>query len=211
MMTGGKAMLKHVRVFALLMVAALAACDSLLPSGEIRTGDGPQLDVYDPAIEVEVLQRTTPLSQDYTASAVISRSGGTISIPQAGFSITFPSNALKGQPTLVTVTAMAGSNVAYLFQPHGLVFHNAPMITQDLRGTQVFQNPELRATLEGAYFPDPTYLDGSYARIKETRPTVVDVNGWKMKFNVQHFSGYLASTRRGGYISSSGNYIPFQR
>jgi hypothetical protein len=30
-----------------------------------------------------------------------------------------------------------------------------------------------------------------------------------MKFNVQHFSGYLASSRRSGYISSSGNLIPF--
>jgi hypothetical protein len=204
-------MLKHVRVFALLMAAALAACESTQPSGEIRTGVGPQLDIYDPAIEVEVLQRTTPLGQNYTASAVISRSGGTISIPQAGFSITFPNNAVKGQPTLVTVTAMAGGNVAYLFEPHGLVFHNAPMITQDLRGTQVFQNPALRATLEGAYFPDPSYLEGTSARIKETRPTVVDVNGWKMKFNVQHFSGYLASAKRSGYITSSGNLIPTDR
>ena len=204
-------MLKHVRVFALVAAALLAACDSTQPSGEIRTGVGPQLDVYDPPIEVEVLQRTTPLDRDYSASAVIGRGGGTISIPQAGFSITFPSNAIKGQPTTVTVTATAGGNVAYLFEPHGLVFHNAPVITQDLRGTEVFQEPALRSTLEGAYFPDPTDLQGATARIRETRPTVVDVSGWKMKFNVQHFSGYLASARRGGYISSSGNYIPVER
>lgn len=204
-------MLKHVRAIALVAAALLAACDSTQPSGEIRTGVGPQLDLYDPAIEVDVLQRTTPLDRGYTASAVIGRSGGTISIPQAGFSITFPSNAIKGQPTLITVTAVEGTSVAYLFEPHGLNFHNAPMITQDLRATEVFQDPGLRATLEGAYFPDPTYLDGTRARIRETRPTVVDVNGWKMKFNVQHFSGYLASARRGGYISSSGNYIPVER
>jgi hypothetical protein len=204
-------MLKHVRVFALLMAAALAACDSTLPSGEIRTSPGPQLDIYDPAIEVEVLQRTTPLDRSYTASAVISRSGGTIAIPEAGVSITFPSNAVKGQPTLITVTALAGSNVAYEFQPHGLNFHNAPMITQDLRGTEVFQNPSLRSVLEGAYYPDSSYLGNGTAKIKETRPTVVDVNGWKMKFNVQHFSGYLAAAGRGGFISSSGNYIPFDR
>jgi predicted small secreted protein len=202
-------MLKHVRVAALLLAAALAACDTTQPAGEIRTG-GPLLDIYDPPIVVDVLQRTTPLSRDYTASAVITRSGGTISIPEAGFSITFPSNSLRGTPTLITVTAMAGGDVAYRFEPHGLVFHNAPMITQDLRGTQVFQNPELRSALEGAYFPDDTYLGGDgTAKIKETRPTVVDVNGWKMKFNVQHFSGYLAAAGRSGYISSSGNLIPF--
>jgi hypothetical protein len=205
-------MLKHVRVLALLAAATLAACESTQPTGEIRTGDGPQLDVYDPPVEVEVLQRTTPLDAQHSASAVIGRAGGTISIPHAGFSIAFPSNAVKGQPTLITVTALPGAGVAYLFEPHGLVFHNAPIITQDLRGTEVFQDPELRGTLEGAYFPDPSYLGSSgTARVRETRPTVVDVNGWKMKFNVQHFSGYLASTRRTGYISSSGNFIPFER
>jgi hypothetical protein len=201
-------MSKHVRIFALLMAAALAACDSTLPSGEIRTSPGPQLDVYDPAIEVSVLQRTTALSRNYTASAVITRSGGTITIPEAGFSIAFPSNAVKGQPTLITVTALAGSNVAYTFEPHGISFHNAPMITQDLRGTEVFQNTSLRDQLEGAYFPELSDLGNGTARIKETRPTVVDVNGWKMKFNVQHFSGYLAAAGRGGYITSSGNLIP---
>jgi hypothetical protein len=99
--------------------------------------------------------------------------------------------------------------VAYLFQPHGLVFHNAPQITQDLHGTEVFQDPALRASLEGAYFPDATHLDGGSARVRETRPTTVEVKGWKMKFDVEHFSGYLASARRSGYISSSGNLIPF--
>lgn len=203
-------MLKHLRIPALLLMAtALAACETTQPAGEIRTGAGPQLDLYDPPMQVEVLQRTTPLDRDYTASAVIGRSGGTISIPQAGFSIAFPSNAIKGQPTLVTVTATAGGNVAYLFQPHGLVFHNTPLITQDLRGTEAFQDPDLRASLEGAYFPDATHVSGGSARVRETRPTTVEVSGWKMKFNVQHFSGYLASSRRSGYISSSGNLIPF--
>jgi hypothetical protein len=202
---------KHVRVFALLTAAALAACESTQPSGEIRTGAGPQLDVYDPPVQVDVLQRTTALPRGYTASAVIGRGGGTISIPEAGFSINFPGNAVKGQPTLVTVTALPGTDMAYLFEPHGLVFHNAPVITQDLRGTEVFQDPGLRAGLEGAYFPDSADLGSGTARVRETRPTTVDVNGWKMKFNVQHFSGYLASTRRTGYISSSGNLIPYER
>ena len=202
-------MLKHVHIPVLLMATALAACDATQPASEIRTGAGPQLDLYDPPIQVEVLQRTTPLDRAYTASALIDRGGGTISIPQAGFSISFPTNAVRGQPTLVTVTAVAGGNVAYLFEPHGLVFQSAPTITQDLRGTQVFQNPALRATLEGGYFPEAADLAGATARIRETRPTLVDVSGWKMKFNVQHFSGYLASSRRSGYISSSGNLIPF--
>jgi hypothetical protein len=107
--------------------------------------------------------------------------------------------------------AVPGTPVAYLFQPHGLVFDNAPVITQDLRGTQAFEDPSILGDLEGAYFPDATFLDGPTATVRETRPTSVDLTGWKMRFNVQHFSGYTASTRRTGYISSSGNLIPFDR
>jgi len=104
-----------------------------------------------------------------------------------------------------------GTAVAYVFQPHGLVFQQAPVITQDLRGTEAFRNSSMLADLEGAYFPDTGLLDGLTAIVRETRPTTVDINGWKMRFDVEHFSGYTASTRRSGYISSSGNVIPFDR
>lgn len=204
-------MSKTLRNLALALAASasLAACvDAPTEMSSARTTQ-PRLEFFDPAIEVDVLQRTAPLPADLTASAVITRkAGGVISIPAAGFSIEFPANAVKGgQPTTITVRALAGTNVAYVFEPHGLVFDNNPMITQDLKVTAAFGNPALRDYLEGAYFPDLTYLDGTKAHVKETRPTVVDVNGWKMKFNVQHFSGYLASSGRGGYISSSGNRL----
>ena len=204
---------RHAHPLALVgMLALLAGCsDGATPTGDALVAPTrAHLEIFDPEVEVGVLQRTTPLAANLTASGTISRSGGTISIPAAGFSITFPSNSIQGgKGTLITVTALAGSNVAYVFHPHGLVFHNNPVITQDLKSTQLFQTPELRATLEGAYFPDPASLGNGTAKIRETRPTVVDVSGWKMKFNVHHFSGYLASTglRRGGYISSSGNVI----
>lgn len=202
-------MLKRVRIPALL-AAVLAACDTVQPAGEIRTGQGPQLDLFDPPLQVVMLQRTTSLSRDYTASAVIGRGGGTISIPEAGFSIVFPYNAIQGgQSTRITVKALAGRNVAYLFEPHGLVFQNTPVITQDLRRTEAYQNLLLVPTLEGVYFPDVTSLDGILATVLETRPTLVDPLGWKMRFSVQHFSGYAASSRRSGYISSSGNLVPF--
>ena len=198
--------LRVLLVMAGLGALAAACDDPTEPQQGLRPASKPHLTVYDPPIDVTVLQRTTPLSAPVTASAYIDRGGGTISIPAAGFSITFPANAIAGgKKTLITVTALPGSNVAYEFQPEGLVFHNDPMITQDLKVTQAFGDPSYRNALEGAYFPDTTYLGNGTARIKETRPTVVDVNGWKMKWNVHHFSGYLASTGRiGGYIGSSG-------
>lgn len=204
-------MLKHIRACALLAAAALAACgpDSTQPSALIATG-GPALDLSDPPVVVDVLQRSEPLLHNFAATALIGRAGGIIRIPEAGFSITFPPNSVR-LPTPITVVALPGTSVAYLFQPHGLVFSNPPVITQDLRGTEAFDDPSLLAELEGAYFPDASMLDGLTAIVRETRPTTVDRTGWRMRFDVQHFSGYTASTRRGGYINASGNFVPYDR
>jgi hypothetical protein len=210
-MPGDPIMLKHLRSAAVVAALALAACgtDSTQPSALISTG-GPALDLFDPPVMVDVLQRSEPLLHNFAATALIGRSGGVIRLPEAGFTMTFPPGAVR-LPTLVAVVAIPGKSVAYLFQPHGLVFDNPPVITQDLRGTEAFRDPSLLGELEGAYFPDASFLDGLTAIVRETRPTSVDVNGSKMRFTVQHFSGYTASTRRTGYISSSGNLIPFER
>ncbi|HEX5871075.1 MAG TPA: hypothetical protein VFY65_11690 [Longimicrobium sp.] len=204
-------MLKHLRAAVVLAAAALAACgpDSTQPTSLITTG-GPALDLFDPPTVIDVLQRSEPLLHNFAATALIGRGGGTIRIPEAGFSITFPPNSVR-EPTTVSVTALEGSAVAYTFEPHGLVFNRTPVITQELRGTEAFRDPLLVLGLEGVYFPDETYLSGLTAIIRETRPTLVDLLGWRMRFDVQHFSGYSVSTRRGGYINSSGNLIPFGR
>jgi hypothetical protein len=203
---------RHLRIFPLLLAVLLAACgpESTQPSAHVRTG-GPVLELFDPALEVDVLQRSAPLLHNFAAAGIIGRDGGTLRIPEAGFSIEFPPTAVR-VPTLITVTALPGTGVAYVFAPHGLVFRTPPVITQDLRGTAAFGNPALRTTLEGAYLPDLAALAGLTARVRETRPTQVDVSGWKMRFDVDHFSGYIASSgRRSGYISSSGNLIPVER
>ena len=204
-------MLKHIRACALLTAVLLAACgpDSTQPSALISTG-GPSLDMSDPPVVIDVLQRSAPLLHNFAATGVIGRGGGIIRIPEAGFSITFPPNSVR-LPTPITVVAVPGTAVAYLFQPHGLVFQNAPTVTQDLRGTEAFRDPSLLGKLEGAYFPEAGLLDGLTAIVRETRPTTVDVNGWKMRFDVQHFSGYTASRRRSGYLNANGNVVPFDR
>lgn len=200
-------MLKHLRACLPLAVAVLAACgtESTQPSGLIRTG-APVLELFEPALEVDVLQRSEPLPHNFAAAGTIGREGGTLRVPEAGFAIEFPPNAVRA-PTHITVTARAGTGVAYEFQPHGLVFRRPPVITQDLRGTLAFGDAEARTGLEGAYVADGG-LVGLTARVRETRPTVVDVTGWKMRWDVDHFSVYVASSgRRSGYISASGNLI----
>jgi ZU5 domain len=201
-------MLKPHRAFALVAALLLAACgtETTAPASIVHTG-GPPLLLGDLPLFVEVLQRTAPLPRTRTASATIDADGGTIAIPEAGFRIDFPAGAVS-EPVEVSVTAPAGRNVAYEFQPHGLRFARSPVITQELRGTTVYGNVAARARLEGAYSPSLLGLLGSLLRISETRPTTVQVDTWQMRWNVEHFSGYVASARRSGYISSSGTLIP---
>lgn len=203
---------KHLRALAVLAAAALASCgvDGTQPTGPISTS-GSLLSLVDPPIEVNVLQRTGPLLHNFVATALIGRGGGTLRLNEAGFSIAIPPNALA-RPTLITVAAVPGTAVAYLFQPHGLVFARPAVITQDLRSTQAFGDPALLGELEGAYFPDLGLLAGLTAIVTETRPTTVDALGTRMTWTVEHFSGYTASSgRRSGYISASGNRIPIGR
>ena len=198
----------RLRISTLLITAALAACgtDGTAPSATVRTG-GPPLLLGSLPIFVDVLQRNAPLPRTYTSAATIGSAGGTIAIPEAGFRIDFPAGAVNA-PVQITVKALAGRNVAYDFAPHGLRFARTPTITQELQGTAAYGSTAIRAGLEGAYAPDLLGLLGSLLRITETRPTTVQVDTWQMRWTVEHFSGYVASSRRSGYISSSGNLIP---
>ena len=201
-------MRRRLRLSILAVAATLAACatDGTAPSNVIETRGGPPLLLGDLPIFVEVLQRSTALPRSYTAEATIGSGGGTITIPEAGFRMDVPAGAV-GAPTRITVKAVAGRNVAYEFAPHGLRFSRPATITQELRGTAAYGTAV--PTLEGAYTPSLLGLLGGLLRILETRPTTVQTDTWQMRFTVDHFSAYVASKRRSGYISASGTLIPF--
>ncbi|HEX5726432.1 MAG TPA: hypothetical protein VFX98_13245 [Longimicrobiaceae bacterium] len=158
-------------------------------------------------ILVNVLQRLSPLPRSYSASAVVGQGGGTLSIPQAGFSITFPPGAIRGAPVTVRATALAGNNVAYRLEPHGLTFGTSPVITQELGVTQALLGLLNLGGLEGAYFPSDAALGKGTALVTELRPATMDLLRFRMRFDIRHFSGYAASSRRGGYIAASGDRI----
>lgn len=151
---------------------------------------------------VTVLQRTTPLAQDISVSEEIGKNGGIIEIREAGLKFIVPKNALtpprsKGSVT-ITVTALKGDDVAYTFEPHGLEFREPVRIEQEFKGTNAEKNKALIASLEGAYFPSVNHLDPvrGLASVLEFRPTSMDVTGSKVKFTVDHFSGYLIASGR---------------
>jgi len=141
---------------------------------------------------VGILQRDVPLAADIRVEEVIDRDGGMIHIQEAGLKVHFPAGALK-RKTRITVTALAGSNVAYTFEPHGIKFGEHVTIDQAFQDTNAFSGG--LAHYRGAYFPDILGIDkvSGKARVSELYPVEVDQLGKKIRFHIKHFSGYLVS------------------
>ncbi|HKW10915.1 MAG TPA: hypothetical protein VJO33_11100, partial [Gemmatimonadaceae bacterium] len=71
----------------------------------------------DPDVQTVVaLKRSVHLAEDISQTTVIGPAGGTISIAAAGVTVVFPPGALRSR-TSITMTAKAGSDVAYEFAP----------------------------------------------------------------------------------------------
>lgn len=141
--------------------------------------------------QVEVLERNRPLDQDEVVSKVIGYYGGTIRLPEAGLTVTFPWGAVRS-PTRITITAPAGNLVGYHFAPHGLRFSRDVTVVQDLRGTE--------ADLLGLGLGVSLNLQAAYFE-GELRPTVTPLESitlWLLRilgiFKIEHFSGYVIAT-----------------
>ena len=139
---------------------------------------------------VSTLQLAVPLLSDISRSATIGPDGGVIEIPETGFRLDVPKNALMA-PTLITVTAVQGSTVAYEFEPHGLTLNKRLVVTQSLGLTSIVSNL-LGRSFTGAYFTsrDDLHPDGT-AFVHELEPTSVDLFSLTARFSIGHFSGYL--------------------
>jgi len=163
-----------------------AAPDALLglPSG-LGGGVSTVLDTT-----VNTLQLAVPLASDISRSATIGPEGGAIEIPETGFRLDIPKNALAA-PTLITVTAVQGPAVAYEFEPHGITLNKRLVITQSLGPTSLVSTV-LGRSFTGAYFTsrDDLHADGT-ALVHELEPTSTDLLSLQLRFSIGHFSGYL--------------------
>ena len=156
-----------------------------------------------PAIErsvVPVVLRPTPLSQDYSVTRQIGKAGGLITIPEAGFALYIPENALtppaKHKTVNITVTALRGPNVAYTFEPHGLVFRTTVYAVQDARVTNARNLDGTLSAAQGAYFSDVGDLTSGSATISEFQQTYLDARELRYYWTIDHFSGYLLAADR---------------
>jgi hypothetical protein len=143
-------------------------------------------------IQVTPLLRTVPLANSVSTSATVGLLGGTLSLPSAGLLVVVPPLALSSSQT-ITVTAVAGSNVAYEFAPHGLKFNVPLVVTQDLSVTQASRNGLVNPlSLFAGYFPDST----KPTSITESLNVNVNLLNQLATFSVWHFSGYILASGR---------------
>lgn len=209
---------RFIRSFALVLSAAAGiSCADSSPTGPslpAAADDGLLSDIIagvpEPVVQVvgfvpDATGRTVhpvPWSPgrpkvSYSVSGTISPQGGTLSLPEADFTIRFPSGAVS-QPTKVTITSDPNF-VAYTMEPHGIVFARPVVIIQRLRNTAVFGSP-LTSQLFGAYLADnlsdlATVLAAREIELSITifvpgSPTLPQATGW----SINHFSRYMLAS-----------------
>ena len=144
-------------------------------------------------LTVDGLQRTTPLAAPITVSKSIGVDGGTLAIPQAGVTVVVPKGALA-QPTTITMTARAGTVIAYDFAPHGITFAKPLVFQQQLRGT----NASLLTAplLQLGYYSDASLLTKTGALVSELLGGTLNLVTWTFTAPISHFSGYIVCSGR---------------
>lgn len=133
---------------------------------------------------------------DQTVLALIGPDGGTLSLPEADFSMTIPAGALV-IPTTITVVAKGGPYVVYDMLPHGLKFLQPVTAVQGLSTTATYGTPAGK-WVRSAYLPDgndqirrddfaaPVELQRNTTFFYGARP-VAETQEWILN----HFSRYI--------------------
>ena len=196
---------------AIALVVAACSSDSANPASPLTPAEHPQF-VSGPAsgplvspVLAQGLRRTKPLSSPVSVTKVISRDGDYIDVPGTDLRLEIPRGAFSAPRMTFTVTALAGSVVAYDFQPHGAVFNVPLRFVQKLGNTNlkdVQPKAGFNSQWNGAYFAGPTALDAvtGLAAIAEFIPMDLGVMWSKgeISFQIRHFSGYMVCTGREG-------------
>ena len=144
-----------------------------------------------------VAWNSTYVHEAHTGSAMISPWGGTLTIPESDFTMTFPMGAVS-QPTLITVTSDP-NYVAYQMQPEGIKFAHPVVVIQRLRKTAVYGQP-LTGKLFGAYVVDDLLdlsgiihaleIELSATVFQSGSSTLPELETW----TVNHFSRYMLAS-----------------
>ena len=178
---------------SLVLVAGCAGDHLVAPSSPQSPAAGPSNSLLPSLTMVTGLQRTNGLASAITVTEVIGGAGGTLSIPAAGVMVTVPMGALIA-PVTITMTARAGTLVAYDFAPHGITFAKPLVFTQALTGTNA--NLLTAPLMQLGYYADASLLTSTTAIVSELISAKVVLKTWKLTSTIPHFSGYAVSCGR---------------
>lgn len=188
-----------VAVATALVFSACSDSGVTAPVAPVASGQGATASLDAGALlqtTVAPITRTTPLENDVSWSFTVGSGGASSSNSAVGLTINIPSGAVSS-PTTITVTALKGSAVAYSFAPHGLQFGKKVVLTQKLLGTSV--GSQLLPALSGAYFVNESDILGNgLAVVTELLSGLVNPLAKTFSFGIEHFSGYLVASGRGG-------------
>jgi hypothetical protein len=137
-----------------------------------------------------VLQRSSPLPTDEVVTKTIGTGGGTIYLPKAGLTVTFPSGAVASN-TAITVTAPKGNLMGYHMAPHGLVFKKTVKAKQDLTRSELGLLGRLLKKPKAVYFNGPLQ---PIVTILELLPLNLQGLLGYATWDIKHFSGYVIAT-----------------
>jgi len=141
-----------------------------------------------PTTALRPVTRTVPIGDLYVTK-VIGPLGGTIALASAGLTVTIPPRAVATNTTF-QIHALAGTAVAYEFEPHGTTFPVPLIVRQSLQGTT---SPLALPSFEAGYFADRSQIVSStLANVTEEIPVIGGLGF--VSFPVWHFSGYLVSS-----------------
>ena len=184
-------------VLAGLAVLAAAACADTNSSD--LTPRTPSLSAGSVAKVKKAAGRKVPVTRSFTRSIDVDHKGGEIKIDEVGFRLTVPKQAIRPQDGTIhmSVTVLAGSQVAYEFEPSGITFQRPLEFEQDLNDI-AGDVKSSTVVPEVSYFKSKQDLDpvNGTARTYEDIATGLDLSGHTLKADVWHFSGYIVSWGR---------------
>jgi len=149
------------------------------------------------SIELKALWWNDTYDREISVSKTIDASGGTISIPQTGLTVSFPRGALNS-PLKITVTADK-DYVAYRFDPAGTQFLKDVTVTQLLDNTTLFGEP-LQNQLYVGYIADDNLKLSGNVPVLEIEPSTTIFSALNpllplaQVWVIRHFSRYMLAS-----------------
>jgi len=187
---------RSLTVFAGAII--IASCSGTGLSGPNTNQETLTTPVTDPSkLDLRAVWWKNQYQDVIKVSQIIDQSGGTISIPETGLTLSFPAGAVDA-PITITVTADP-QYVAYRMEPTGTQFLKGVTATQLLNTTTLSGSP-LRSQLYAAYIADDSVSLIGKVPVLEIEPgtTIFSVLSPQLPqaqvWTIRHFSRYMLAS-----------------